>query len=66
MRQNEAYLKANTAAGGSQIVHSAKVASEISKGQASSPHDGGDHDQSVNSGKNKQIQTYDLAYAGKQ
>ena len=61
-RQNEAYRKANTVAGGSEIVHSARGASG-SKGQASSPHVGGDRDRSVNSGKNKQIQAYDPAYA---
>ena len=37
----------------------------MSRGQASSLHVGGDRDQSVNSGKNKQLQTYDPVYAGK-
>ena len=65
IRQNEAYRKANTVACGSDVVHSARGASG-SKGQASSPHVGGDRDRSVNSGKSKQIQVYDPACAGKQ
>ena len=65
-RQNEAFRKANTAVGGSQVVHSAGAAGEKSRGQASSPHIGGDRDRSVNSGRNKQMQTYDPVYAGKQ
>ena len=38
----------------------------MSKGQASSPYVGRSRDRSVNSGKNKQLQTYDPAYAGRQ
>lgn len=53
--------------GGSQIVHSAKAGGARSQGQVSSPnHHAVDQNRSVNSGKNKQIQMYDPAYAGKQ
>ena len=48
------------------MVMSAKVASQRSKGQASSPHVGIDRVRSVNSGKSKQMQAYDAEYAGKQ
>ena len=65
-RQNEAYFKANPGAGGSRYVHSAGGAGGMSKGQASSPHVGRDRDRSVNSGRNKQMQTYDPVYAEKQ
>ena len=67
-RQNEAFKRANTAAGGSQVVHSARAASNRSRGQASSPHVGGNQNQSRNPGGNQQMQmqTYDPAYAGKQ
>ena len=61
--QNKTYLKGHIAAGVSGAVHSAGGAS---KGQASSPHVGGSRDRSVNSGGNKQMQTYDPALAGKQ
>ena len=64
-RQNEAYHKANPDVGGSQIVHSARGASG-SRGQASSPHVGGGRDWSVNSGRDKQMQTYNPEYAEKQ
>ena len=64
-RQNEAYRKAHTVAGRSDVVHSARGASG-SKGQASSPHVGVDRDRSVNSGKSKHMQVYDPACAGKQ
>ena len=65
-RQNEAFHKANPDAGGSRYIHSNGGAGAMSKGQASSPHVGRSRDRSVNSGKNKQLQTYDPAYAGKQ
>ena len=65
-RQNEAYRKANPDAGVSRVVVSVKAVSQRSKGQASSPHVGVDRAQSVNSGKSKQLQTYDAEYAGKQ
>ena len=65
-RQNEAYRKANSDAGGSRLVVSAKAASQKSKGQASSPHVDVDRAQSMNSGKNKQMQAYDAGYVGKQ
>ena len=65
-RQNEAYRKANPDAGGSRVVVSAKAVNQKSKGQASSPHVGVDRDKSVNSGKSKQLQTYDAEYAVKQ
>ena len=38
----------------------------MSKGQASSPYIGRSRDRSVNSGKNKQLQTYDPVYAERQ
>ena len=63
--QNEAYFKANPGAGGSRFIHSAGGAGGVSRGQATSSHIGRDHDWSVNSDRNKQMQTYDLVYAGK-
>ena len=65
-QQNEAFQKANPAAGGSQVVNSTREGSARSKGQASSPHDGAHRAQSRNSGKDKQLATYDPEYAGKQ
>ena len=65
-RQNEAYQKVNLDAGGSRVVVSAKVVSQRSKGQASSPHVEVDRAKSVNSDKNKQMQAYDAEYVGKQ
>ena len=50
--QNEAFQKTNPAAGGSQIVNSARSGTARSKGQASSPHEGAHHAPSRNSGKN--------------
>jgi hypothetical protein len=67
-RQNEAFHKAYSGPGGSQMVHSARAVSQGSKGQASSPHVGGGGDRawSVTNGKNKQLQMYDPVLVGKQ
>jgi len=64
-RQNEAYAKANPGIGGSHIVYSAGNVGGKSVGQASSPHVGRRRDGSVGSGKSKQLQAYDPAFAGK-
>ena len=65
-RQNEAYLKAKAGAADSQAIHSAGGGAARSHGQASSPHVGKERNKTVNSAKNKQMQAYDPAYAGKQ
>ena len=65
-RLNEAFRNANPGVGGSGYLYSNDGAGAVSKGQASSPHVGGSRGQSVNSGKNKQLQAYDPVYAGKQ
>ena len=65
-KQNEEYLWANPGAGASQVVHSTRGAGGKSFEQASSPHVSRGREGSINSGKNKQMQTYDPAFAEKQ
>jgi hypothetical protein len=66
-KQQEAFKKANPGAGASQYVVSASGAGARSKGQASSPHPSARRARSVTSGRrDKRIQVYDPAIAGKQ
>ena len=59
-----AYLKAKAGAADSKAIHSAGGGAAASG--ASSPHVGREKNKSVNSARNKQMQAYDPAYAGKQ
>jgi hypothetical protein len=66
-KQQEAFKKANPGAGASQYVASVGGADARSRGQASSPHPSARRAESVTSGhRDKQIQVYDSAIAGKQ
>jgi hypothetical protein len=66
-KQQEAFKKANPGAGASQYIVSAGGAGARSRGQASSPHPSARRAGSVTSGyRDKQIQVYDPAIAGKQ
>jgi hypothetical protein len=66
-KQQEAFKKANPGAGASQYIVSAGGVGARSKGQASSPHPSARRAGSVTSGRrDKQIQVYDPAIAGKQ
>jgi hypothetical protein len=66
-KQQEAFKKANPGAGASQYIVSVGGAGARSKGQALSPHPSARRAGSVTSGRrDKQIQVYDLAIAGKQ
>jgi hypothetical protein len=66
-KQQEAFKKANPSAGASQYIASVGGAGARSKGQASSPHPSARRAGSVTSGRrDKQIQVYDPAIAGKQ
>jgi hypothetical protein len=66
-KQQEAFKKANPGAGASQYIVSVGGAGARSRVQASSPHQGARHAGSVTSGhRDKQIQVYDPAIAGKQ
>jgi hypothetical protein len=66
-KQQEAFKKANPGAGASQYIASVGGAGTRSKGQASSPHLSARRAGSVTSGRrDKQIQVYDPAIAGKQ
>jgi hypothetical protein len=66
-KQQEAFKKANPGAGASQYIASVGGAGARSKGQASSPHPSARRAGSVTSGhRDKQIQVYDPAIAGKQ
>ena len=65
-RQNQAFKKKNPGAGSQ--VHSARADSQRSGGEASSPHPSRSKSKSRSrsrgSGRNKQLQTYDPAFAG--
>ena len=63
-QQNVAYLKAKAGAADSKAIHSAGGGTAASG--ASSPHVSKEKNKSVNSARNKQMQAYDLAYAGRQ
>jgi hypothetical protein len=66
-KQQEAFKEANPGAGASQYVVSVGGAGARSRGQASSPHPSARRAGSVTSGRrDKQIQVYDPAVAGKQ
>jgi hypothetical protein len=66
-KQQEAFKKANPGAEASQYIVSAGGAGARSRGQASSPHPSARRAGSVTSGRrDKQIQVYDPAIAGKQ
>jgi hypothetical protein len=65
-KQQEAFKKANPGAGASQYIASVGGAGARSKGEASSPHPSARRAGSVTSGRrDKQIQVYDPAIAGK-
>jgi hypothetical protein len=66
-KQQEAFKKANPGARASQYIASVGGADVRSRGQASSPHPSARRARSVTSGRrDKQIQVYDPAIAGKQ
>jgi hypothetical protein len=66
-KQQEAFKKANPGAGASQYIASVGGAGAKLKDQASSPHPSARRARSVTSGRrDKKIQVYDLAIAGKQ
>jgi hypothetical protein len=66
-KQQEAFKKENPGAGASQYVASVGGAGVRSRGEASSPHPSAQRTGSMTSGRrDKQIQVYDLAIAGKQ